>query len=75
MKRKFEDTWESLRPEIRKGNGDKTTPRDGTNMGLSTAFTVILTWGLTEAGITVPPTVAVAIATIIGYFVARKLRY
>lgn len=76
MKKKLEDTWQSIRPEVRKGNGDKTTARDGTNMSLSTACTVILTWVLNDvAHLAIPAYVAVAFATVIGYFVARKLRY
>lgn len=76
MKRALEDSWKSIRPEIRKGNGSKTTARDGTNMGLTTAITVIFTWLIRDvAHVGMPAEVLVAFSTIIGYFVARKFRY
>ena len=76
MTKRFEDSWKSIKPERRRGNNAKTTPRDGGNVSIGMAVGVVIVWIIDSmVGVPVPPTVAVAIGTISGYFLGRKLRY
>lgn len=73
---KMADTWHSVKPQARQGDGARATVRDGGNIGLSAAIVIIVVWILHDiVGIDVPPEVAVAFGTVSGYIVARKLRY
>jgi len=72
----MKQTWESLRPILRQGNGASMTGRDAGNAGLSTAFVVVAAWGVHDVvGVDMPPEVVAALAVIVGYITARILRY
>lgn len=52
------------------------TPRDLSTSSLSMAATVILVWMLHDlAGLSIPPEIAAALSTVIGFFAARLFRY
>ena len=73
MRRKLEDSWHAIKPELKNA---KPTPRDVGNMTLGTAPAVILTWLIHDvAGISVSPEVAIALGSISSYLISRKLRY
>lgn len=75
--RSLEDSWDSIRPEVRKpSRGSGPTVRDGTNVGLGGAAAIVVVWILHDVlGMNVPPEVSSAFAVILGYALARLLRY
>lgn len=58
-----------------KDNPPRTTARDVGTIGLSTAFLNIIVWGFSLGDLHIPDHVAVSIAAIVTYFIARKFEY
>jgi hypothetical protein len=56
-------------------NAPRTTARDVSTVGLSTALLNIIVWGFSVGDINIPDHVAVSIAAIVTYFIARKFEY
>lgn len=81
LKKSLEDSWESVKPQRRgTGNGGGNAPkrvsnRDTGNVALSGALVIVFVWIIGMFGIEVPPTIAVAFGTIVGYAVGRLFRY
>ena len=74
MRKKMNDTWESVKPQARRA--DKPTPRDTSNVALGISGAVVVIWVLHDGfGVHVPPEVATAFGSIGGYITGRLLRY
>lgn len=58
-----------------KENPPKTTSRDIGTLGLSTALLNVIVWAVGLGGIDIPDHVAVSLAAIATYFIARKFQY
>jgi len=78
VRRALESSGQFLRDVTpqRKPDAPKTTPRDIGTMGISTSLVVVLVWLIHDlAKAPIPLEVAVGIANIGGFFLARKFRY
>jgi RsiW-degrading membrane proteinase PrsW (M82 family) len=60
----------------RKPDAPKTTARDVSTVGISTSIVVVVVWLIYDvAELPIPLEVAVSLANIGGFFLARKFRY
>jgi len=78
VRRALESSGKFLREAtpLRKADAPKTTTRDLGTMGISTSVVVVSVWLIHDiAKAPIPLEVAVGIANIGGFFLARKFRY
>ena len=65
-----------LREATPKPKSHEATRRDYGTVSLSTPIVVLVAWVLHDVvGLDIPVEVAAALATVIGFFIARRFRY